>query len=84
MTTARLDHTAILLNNGLVLIAGGDNQTTYLASAELYNPATGTFAVTGNLTTARSSQTATLLNDGTVLIAGGRNSSGFLNSAELY
>ena len=55
-----------------------------LASAELYNPATGTFTPTGSLNTARVYHTATLLNNGMVLIAGGCNSSGNLASAELY
>ena len=68
----------------MVLIAGGGNFNGTLKSADLYNPATGTFTTTGVMTVARQSHTATLLNNGTVLIAGGRNSSGFLNSAELY
>ena len=55
-----------------------------LASAELYNPATGTFTATGSMTTARYCHTATLLNNGMVLIAGGANSTGALASAELY
>jgi hypothetical protein len=54
-----------------------------LASAELYNPATGTFTATGTLNTARESHTATLLNNGMVLMAGGYNGI-HLASAELY
>src|ERR1039458_8144207 len=46
------------------------------ATAELYNPATGTFTTTGSLNAARQGDTATLLNNGMVLIAGGFNSSG--------
>ncbi len=82
----RTYHTATMLNNGLVLIVGGYNTNGPLASAELYNPATGTFALTGSLNTARWLHTATLLNNGMVLIAGGYNASngGFLASAELY
>ena len=73
MTTARDGHTATLLNNGQVLIAGGyeDALGDIAASAELYNPATGTFTATGSMTDFRASQTATLLNNGQVLIAGG-------------
>src|SRR5208282_3018000 len=71
---AREYHTATLLSNGLVLIAGGLNGLP-IASAELYNPATGTFTLTGSLNTARQYHTATLLNNGLVLIAAGYNSS---------
>jgi len=67
-----------------VLIAGGYTYSSgYLASAELYNPATGTFTLTGSLNTARAFDTATLLNGGLVLVAGGE-ASGYLVSAELY
>ena len=60
-------------------------QRSSLASAELYNPATGTFTPTGSLNTARDWHTATLLNNGMVLMAGGYgDSSGILASAELY
>ena len=84
-TTTRTYHTATLLNNGQVLIAGGytgSNQN----SVELYNPVSETFALTGSLTTARAMHTATLLNDGTVLMVGGQNNSfsTVLTSAEIY
>src|SRR3984885_6645742 len=84
MSMARSDATATLLNNGMVLIAGGMASGAYLSEAELYNPASGTFTGTGNMTTVRELHSATLLNNGIVLIAGGYNSSGFLSSAELY
>jgi hypothetical protein len=86
LNTARDLHTATLLKNGLVLIAGGaDSSGAALASAELYNPVTGTSTATGSLNTARGSHTATLLSNGLVLIAGGGNSSSnTLASAELY
>jgi hypothetical protein len=54
------------------------------ASAELHNPATGTFSLAGSLNTGRDYHTATLLNNGMVLIAGGVGSSAALASAELY
>jgi len=86
MTTARQFHTATLLSNGLVLIAGGAGSSgIILGTAELYNPATGTFTATGSMTTARQYHTAELLPNGQVLIAGGLNSSsGVLGTAELY
>jgi len=82
LNTARNSQTATVLNNGMVLIAGGYPGPS--ASAELYNPATGTFTVTGSLITARASHTATLLNNGMVLIVGGSSASAFPTSAELY
>jgi len=84
MATARAYHTETLLNDGKVLIAGGYDGTSSIASAELYDPATGIFSPTGNMTTWRIGPTATLLNDGKVLVAGGSVGTSYLASAELY
>ena len=86
MTTARLWHTATLLRDGKVLIAGGvtGSVDSITATAELYDPVAGMFAATGDMTTPRRSHTATLLPDGRVLIAGGRTAVGSIYSAELY
>ncbi len=57
----------------------------FLPTAELYDPAAGTFTATGSMTVARSGHTATLLPSGKVLIAGGESDLGTtLMSAELY
>lgn len=75
--------TATLLQNGTVLIAGGSNLNGLVPTAELYDPSTGTFSLTGSLNTPRIGHTATLLPNGEVLIAGGLNGN-YLTSAELY
>jgi WD40 repeat protein len=97
MTTSRAFHTATLLGNSEVLIAGGatvhsvarlsmvHTSVTPLASAELFNPTNLTFTGTSNMTTARAWQTATMLGNGKVLVVGGVNATGIvLSSAELY
>jgi len=73
MTAARENHTATLLPNGKLLVAGGYNGS-YLPRAELYDPATGTWTLTGSLNVSRANHTATLLPNGRVLVAGGVNS----------
>jgi hypothetical protein len=76
LNTARVAHTATLLPNGMVLVAGGfDTGLDAVGSAELYDPATGSWTVTGSLNTARYYHTATLLPNGMVLVAAGESSS---------
>ncbi len=91
MHTGREFHTATLLADGRVLIAGGytapppaaagritlasirtaESAASVLATAEIYDPATGRFSKTGSMTTFRDQHTATLLEDGRVLVIGG-------------
>lgn len=87
MLTARYFHTATLLPNGKVLVTGGYDTSQYLSSAELFDPATGTWAATGPMNSARFLHTATLLTNGKVLVTGGANQSTgnvILSSSELY
>ncbi|WP_163998792.1 Kelch repeat-containing protein [Pyxidicoccus caerfyrddinensis] len=83
MSSARSSFTATQLASGKVLVAGGNNGSGYLSSAELYDPTTHSWSPAGNMATARYQHTATLLSSGKVLIAGGNNPWG-LSSAELY
>ncbi len=93
MAAAKYGHTATLLPSGKVLIAGGYHltniggfsETETRASAELFDPAAGTFAGIGSMTAPRYDHTATLLSNEKVLIAGGDNDDAEgLTSAELY
>jgi hypothetical protein len=91
MHTARLLHTATLLRNGQVLVAGGlcgfatrCDTPTVLAEAELYNPSTGQWTLTGSMSKPRYGHTATLLANGQVLVTGGFEGNTSIDSAELY
>jgi hypothetical protein len=83
MSEAREGHSATLLADGKVLVAGGGT-----ASAELYDPSTGTWTATGSMNQARADHTATLLLDGRVLVTGGHSDYRGVpdrdRSAELY
>jgi hypothetical protein len=77
METPRTNGTATLLENGDVLVAGGEDASgNPVATAELFNPTTGMFSPTGSMSVARSGHTATLLTSGKVLVTGGKSSSG--------
>jgi len=100
MTAPRADLTITLLPNGQALITGGSTWTGFtppggqqgmlficcLASAEIYDPATGLFSATGSMISARAGHTATLLPSGQILIVGGGSgdNSPALSTAELY
>jgi hypothetical protein len=85
MNFGRAGHTATLLSVGKVLIVGGHgiNNRDFGATAELYDPISRKFELTGTVNWPRESHTATLLPDGKVLIAGGRQGSPIVN-AEIY
>jgi len=94
LATSRRLHTLTVLPNGKVLAAGGFHghptaSLNALASAELFDPATGTWSPTGSMTTGRSNHNAVLLPDGRVLVMGGVTDSPpveslIIGSAEIY
>ncbi|WNG40275.1 hypothetical protein F0U61_46285 [Archangium violaceum] len=71
MATSRYLHTATLLANGKVLVPGGFSYAA-LATAEVYDPATGTWSATASMSSPRYNHTATPLTDGNVLVVGRR------------
>ena len=87
LNTARMFQTSTLLDDGMVLVAGGVDGFAYntISSAELYDPTSGTFAYTGSLNIGRIFNTATLLNNGKVLIVGGTDCNwNNIATAEVY
>lgn len=89
MNVGRQGHRAVLLSDGDVLIVGGsgvDPKNRYLASAELYDPATGKFTLLGEMLLPRFGPTLTLLDDGEVLVTGRFASPSYFATAtaELY
>lgn len=85
LTTGRKNHTATLLTDGRILIAGGDNGAVSTAKYQIYSPAGGTVNAEQNMVRARSLHRAVKLPDDTVLIAGGYDAtSTSLSAAELF
>ena len=85
LVVGRFRHTATLLTDGRVLIAGGwDATNDVTAVSEIFNPAAGTFTQAASLAVARASHTATRLNDGRVLIAGGDLAAVDQTAVEIY
>ncbi len=88
LATGRMEHVAVRLPSGKVLVAGGVAGTTVLSDAELYDPATNTWSAAGAMSTVRRAASAVLLSTGKVLVAGGHASLSYpftdLTSADLY
>lgn len=91
LSTGRWNHSATLLATGGVLVAGGQlthdgdhlgSSRKTVATAEIYDPASGTWATTASMAVARSGHTATRLGDGTVMVAGGWAESPVIGSGE--
>jgi hypothetical protein len=83
LNEARAEHSASLLPDGRVLIAGGTDGNAVLATAEIYDPETGAFTYTNRMGIARKEHTATVMSNGRILLAGGY-SGGYLSNAEIF
>ena len=83
MKQFRRQHTATLLSDGRVLVAGGA-PVLVAATSEIYDPSTTTWTHSGALNTGRQLHTATLLQDGRVMVTGGQTDSQLLSSTEVY
>src|SRR5213596_2329889 len=77
-------HTATLLGDGRVLIAGGEGSGAPGSTLEIFNPATSSFSAAGTLVTPRKNHAAVLLSGGRVMIVGGFDGSHVLNSTEIF
>ena len=87
MQINRSNHTATLLNDGRVLIAGGYTDSgPATATAEVYDPTHGTFQLVESMSTPRAEHSAILLKSGRVLVAGDEDPSlqSVLSSAEIF
>ena len=88
MIDAREQHSAVALPSGRILVAGGTIGSGFSEAttmAEVYDPSSGTFTITGSMTTARVSHTANTLSTGDVVFVGGEGTSGVaLPSTEIY
>ena len=85
LSLARCDHTASLLQNGKVLVAGGFTLNgSSLSSAELFDPSTEKWTMTGSMNQPRQSHTTTVLTNGQVLITGGYGSELYYPFTQLW
>ncbi len=81
---ARTGHTATLLADGRLLVAGGIDGKSSVAQAEIYDPATSLFDATGSLTQSRTRHSATAISGGRVLIIGGIHDGLAVDSTEVF
>jgi hypothetical protein len=84
MNLGRYNHSATLLNDGRVLVAGGETNNFTTSQCEIYNPNTNTWEFTGNMLEERSYHTALLLSHDKVFVCGGDGLAPWQKSCELY
>jgi len=84
MGEARSGHTASLLRDGRVLIAGGEGALGVSSTLEIFDPATGAFIPAGELSAPRKTHAAAVLADGRVLVAGGSDGLSALSSTDIF
>ena len=85
MNSPRADHTATILEDGRVLVAGGFDAQGFLSSAEIYDAHLGSWNLTASMASPRAYHAAVRLPDGRVLVAGGANNiAGKTSSSEIY
>jgi hypothetical protein len=84
MAWPRANFAATLLSHGKVLVSGGYISSSLTATAEVYDPDSGTWSATGSMATARGNHTATLLSNGKVLVAAGAKTGGYATTGEMY
>ncbi|MDY7225343.1 kelch repeat-containing protein [Hyalangium sp. s54d21] len=85
MLSPRLEHTATLLPNGKVLVAGGYGYFDWpTPAAEVFDPATGTWSATGSMASHRQGHSALLMPNGKVLVTMGFNNTGVPSEVEVY
>jgi hypothetical protein len=88
MMTPREFHTATVMPNGQVVVAGGTGQnglnSVFLSSVEIFDPTSAQWLFAASMANARTQHTATLMPDGRLLVVGGVGPSSFLGSSELF
>jgi hypothetical protein len=86
MNHVRIWHLALILNNGKILVMGGEDGTNVLNSCELYDPSTNTWKLAASMNTPRQRFQACMLPDGRVFVAGGLTDLGnsTTNTCEIY
>jgi N-acetylneuraminic acid mutarotase len=85
MPTARAFHTATVMSDGRVLVAGGESDgSSRIGSADIFDPQSNKWTTTGSMAQPRSGAMSALLPDGRVIVVGGLGANTILASAEIY